>query len=1074
MPGDELSAENRTKLDGIVQQMTDNKESDDAILLVVNDFKSKYSVKKKESTTSNLPSATGDQIEQNLQPQLEGGSLGSVKPASALQAPFTNPTTPEYQQQTTNLMGDPIVTEKPVSITANQKIPTSTQSVSTAGVGGIATGLKSKKDVSLTAEEVKNSILAGSSALGSMILRSPAYLLDMASNSLGVDAKPVSEQLSEDLGLPKENRIADYYDKVAANNAQTLEKKYGASIDENFQKGDYIKGFSLLANGVLQSAPTTIALATANAAGVGLPGTIMGGTIAFGAANKEELKKAHPELDENTLNQVSAANGFFEGAFENLFGVTKLGGLTKNIFLKEGEKVAKETAEKGFKEMYAPLFRKYLGPGMEEPLGEMATKFAQNAVEKFSGVDPDKDLMEGVKDAGWIGLASGTGFAAIPTALDVARTKTAVKKANDIAEQRNSIVTDLQSQDVSPEVKPALVEKLKSLNEEDAVLHQQEKEKHEALPEEKKAEVDALLEKAHTLTSSVIDPTISESTREIMKSDLDAIENQVEKIYEEKKETKTEEAVTPEADAAIHDTFLEAFKNDLTQDSVTTTEAVTPTAETTETVVQPVNETPVVESTNPIVNEIQQGPAVVDQSQQSTEKISDKSEETKPVKKKQTQELIDEDEQIEARKPDDAESVKKLNDDIAILKGFNDKDLASKKFKGVIERAFKMKEENKISKPTYTKYRNIASQVLGPKVNLDAEKAKFHVEQMKEEVKKKLLGEGYKKIVMTAPGFGPKQVADLIDLTAKMVNHAIDAGFTVSEATAKALEKIKTHPYYQKLIDEGHVDEKSFAKSVTSTFEKAEEKPEKVAENTESPKKEAKINTKKEKRTHAIGERMVENESKFKDVSKRLKERGIEYEAIDQKKATQAISAIIEEHSKDSLLSDLADQLIEGKSEIPYALQGLAAAKLVDKLNVMAEKEENQFLKEATFDKAAELSTWWMQEATKAGQFNGVANQEIANSLPMSKEGLRTFAQKEIEKLHDTLLTEEEKAQVEKASEEINKVLSEDVFSDEHMAMLETMVTKEIARITSKVKGKEFVDNLSTAMDSLKLDLSDC
>ena len=38
----ELSEENRTKLDGIVQQMTANKESDDNIKLVVEDFKKKY------------------------------------------------------------------------------------------------------------------------------------------------------------------------------------------------------------------------------------------------------------------------------------------------------------------------------------------------------------------------------------------------------------------------------------------------------------------------------------------------------------------------------------------------------------------------------------------------------------------------------------------------------------------------------------------------------------------------------------------------------------------------------------------------------------------------------------------------------------------------------------------------------------------------------------------------------------------------------------------------------------------------------------------------------------------------
>jgi hypothetical protein len=42
-----LSEKDRAKLDGIVQRMSFNKESDDAIQFVVNDFKKKYGVKKK-------------------------------------------------------------------------------------------------------------------------------------------------------------------------------------------------------------------------------------------------------------------------------------------------------------------------------------------------------------------------------------------------------------------------------------------------------------------------------------------------------------------------------------------------------------------------------------------------------------------------------------------------------------------------------------------------------------------------------------------------------------------------------------------------------------------------------------------------------------------------------------------------------------------------------------------------------------------------------------------------------------------------------------------------------------------
>ena len=51
--GKVLSEQNRAKLDGIVQQMIANKESDEDIQFVVNDFKTKYSeVKKKDDAVS--------------------------------------------------------------------------------------------------------------------------------------------------------------------------------------------------------------------------------------------------------------------------------------------------------------------------------------------------------------------------------------------------------------------------------------------------------------------------------------------------------------------------------------------------------------------------------------------------------------------------------------------------------------------------------------------------------------------------------------------------------------------------------------------------------------------------------------------------------------------------------------------------------------------------------------------------------------------------------------------------------------------------------------------------------------
>ena len=91
-----LSEQDRARLDGIVQKMSFNKESDDAIQFVVGDFKKKYGVKKKEqavspqepsrakqeSTASQLPSEPSAKVtpsRQPLKPQSEARSLGLDK-----------------------------------------------------------------------------------------------------------------------------------------------------------------------------------------------------------------------------------------------------------------------------------------------------------------------------------------------------------------------------------------------------------------------------------------------------------------------------------------------------------------------------------------------------------------------------------------------------------------------------------------------------------------------------------------------------------------------------------------------------------------------------------------------------------------------------------------------------------------------------------------------------------------------------------------------------------------------------------------------------------------------------------
>lgn len=1149
-------------------------------------------VKKKEPTPSPLQS-----------PSVAGTSPLTATP-SALQEQ-----TPEFQQA--NFIGQD---QKMPEATPPQNTPMMSAATTPAS-GDVATGLKTDPLNTTLGADLANSLLRGSESLISNVSKAPAFVYN-SYNTLINKARGLPSSVGS---VPLENPISKPLDKDVEESQRQFESKYDKDITEYFSKGDYEKGFSKMANAIAESAPATISLALGNAAGLGATSsTILGGAV-FGAGKKSELDKEVPDMPEDKKAAIAWANGLAEGFFEQ-FGLTKLGGVTKKILSESGEEAAKKFAEEGFKKTYGKVLKQYLGTAAEESLGETATQFAQNAIDKYSGYKPDLDLKKGLGDAFLVGLASAGTLGAPTSAMDFAKTRSAAKAAADIQAKKQAIETDLASENVSPEVKATLHEKLKDLNVQDAELAAQEKEKHEALQEERRKEVENLHRKANELSSVVLDPNTSEQTKEAIKGDLDAIEGEIEKIYKEKSPEDVTEGELPDAD--IEKSFLESLKKPQNTEQVSGSEVTIPAKNeniiearhsntieddkglTSGTGNQPLTEEgkekakelgedaknegvetvitsdakrseqtgkevakiagadvqinkklspwdigefdgmdskefdklekhfvehpdekefdgkKLGESFNEYKDRILPERAALEEqmdkktliinhsknirlwdavekhggwneeakkeflksesatpaeiinpkttSNVKTEKTGQANETEKITSEKAgvektpaSKELIDEEEQLEAKKEDDAEAIKRLNDDIAILKGFSDKDVASKKFKAIIDRAFKMKDEGKISKPTYTRYRNIASQVLGPKVNLDAEKAKFHVEQMKEEVKKKLLGEGYKNIILTAPGFGPKQVADLIDVTARLVNHAIDAGYSTKEAIQRAIDHVKGTNRYKKLVEGGHLNEQEFSKQVEQSFESPE-------------KAEPEDKIKGEKRESAIGSRIVKNEEKLSEVAKRLKKKGVEYDSVDQKKAKDYADNVIAEYEKDNLLHDLVDNIINGKSDIPYQVQGLVAAKLVDRLNVLAEGSDNEFTKNATFDKAADLSMWWANEATRAGQFNGVANQIIAQGLPTSKEGLRQFAQKETERLQDRLLTEDEKKQVAAVAEEIAGMIDENNLSKEHRAMLETMVTKEIQRITEKLKGKEFVDNLSAAMEDLKMDLKDC
>jgi len=651
------------------------------------------------------------------------------------------------------------------------------------------------------------SFMRGASRLGGSIMKTPGFLYDAATavtnnvinRPLGINDAPTAAQIGDNIS--DEANPISAIDKAVQNSQDNFYKKYDKSISEYFSKGELDKGFSLLANSIAETAPTTIALMLGNAAGLSTAGSVFGGGAVFGAEKMSELEKTNPNITQDQKVMVSAANGLLEGAFEQ-FGLTKLGSITKDVLKKSGAEEAKRIATEGFKISYAKILKQYLGTSAEEALSEAATQFAQNAIDKYSGVNPDLDLKEGVVDAAIIGLGAGASMSAPTSALSIVKTKKAITQASKLADQKQALENDLQSPDVSEAVKPAISRKIKEINEQEADLAQEEKEKFQALPEESKRQVDELLKESNRISDAVTDQTISDDTKEILKKDLDEVDKKIDKIFEEAKaENSTEDVKEEPVNTDIQDEidYLTEIQNaiGLNEEESTRLAELQPknvdpkTILSPEAITEPIELNPTIEpqiqNTDAIQNDVtrqeivqnnQTGeniqsaqdassgsvePGVFEVNQENAETVppepndEQKGTQVENVESEpkleavNSKELIDEEEQLETKKQDDPISVQRLNDDIEIMKQLSTKDgKVDKKFQAILERAFKMKKDGKISRPIYIQFKNKAKDVYEGKLKtingLDSTDAKLASTKAIERVKKSLNDQGYKNI----------------------------------------------------------------------------------------------------------------------------------------------------------------------------------------------------------------------------------------------------------------------------------------------------------------------------------------
>lgn len=477
-------------------------------------------------------------------------------------------------------------------------------------------------------------------------------------------------------------------------------------------------------------------------------------------------------------------------------------------------------------------------------------------------------------------------------------------------------------------------------------------------------------------------------------------------------------------------------------------------------------------------------------------------------------ELIDEEEDAENKIKDDQTVLKKMQDDLEVLKAFSPnnskmdsksddeiKNLATKKYQGMIERAYKAKLDGKINRSTYTIFRNAAGDILGPKIAEKNREVKGQIDAIRDKIKEKLLGEGYKNVLLSAPGINPKTVADFIDLTADLVKRGVDAGHEVRKVVDKALDYVKSHKNYADALKGENISDAKFRKlfeskiseieSIVEEPTQLEEKPvaeettkdEKVTESvTENTSKSNKKNeTVVDKPDVGTGEKKsmkhfdrIKNNPKYKELIASMDSESGVQDSTSIKKVSDYASSLISDYNKENTLPDLAIELINNDKLLHNDVQEAVMAKLVEKLYEMSDDVKlNSFEKSELVNLAAKLKESLMKNISNSAKktvIGGRISKSIFEDVSASVSQTTANVNQKVKTVQDEKLSKKEKSVLEDSDKEVNS----EIDSPKFMEAVKKAAEEQVNKIREDWMGKEKSSKFANLMKSLKIDLKDC
>jgi hypothetical protein len=412
---------------------------------------------------------------------------------------------------------------------------------------------------------------SGIDMLGRMASTIPSGILDNAIQafgnqpgglvSMGIDAELLGKIAEKQLGLPEEynplspnNALAETFRKKAELNQSLSRKGYSGGITDALKLGEYKDAAKLLAFGFTESLPILLGLAATRGSGMSSAGSLISTGLGTQATTYQDLKTENPEIAKNILFLNATLTGIGEAGSE-VTGTNLLYNQARKLFVKGQKEQAKEIVTKGIKEYLDYAFQKsFVGSAvLGDMSGEVANQVWKNATDKWSGVRPDVDYLDGVGDAAIISAFTTSTIAAGAKSLAAIVNPKTKDKIDDTSLKISNLQKEADNPDMPDAARTVIVNEIGNLTESINEDLKKDNVQYNNLDDDQKTTVDNLSDKRDEIKSALNNAAVSDETKQVLQNQLNDIDLQIESILSTEPAPEDTEIVEPSQEQKLKD-----------------------------------------------------------------------------------------------------------------------------------------------------------------------------------------------------------------------------------------------------------------------------------------------------------------------------------------------------------------------------------------------------------------------------------------------------------------------------------------------------------------------------------------